>query len=500
MPAGPAAAAAPSGAQASAPVVMAVPAGGSPYAPGGSLPPFPNTVTAGGPGELTTCGGGCGSGGCGLEGCPHGDCSNPCNRVWFGADYLLWRIGGQPVPGQLVYNQPLGTIVIPQLIQSAGSPPTSTVINQTLPIFLATNTGTSVVNFKDLPGMRLSGGFWFDQEQCLGVDASFFWLWRKTEEFSNIPVGSPTNTPNSLLVSTGFTDIIAIPGSGTATGLTVPIPINITANINGALQGSVSSQLWGTDFNLTSRSCYFGCATIDCLAGFKFLDLNETLSATDALSINGLQSTQGTITTTPPGTTITTPPSTASTFSGVINDNIRTKDEFYGAQVGANYDICLGGGVFVNGFIKLGLGDMHEIIDQAGFTVASGTTTVFSPPGQTVTTVTTAFGPTTIPGGSLVGPADNGLHRTFDRICFLPDGHINLGYQPCHWLRAYVGYDVMYISSLVRPGNTVAFTQTTGTVTIGGSSASTAISAPTFQIHDTDLWVQGINFGLELRW
>jgi Putative beta barrel porin-7 (BBP7) len=496
MPAGPATAAAPSGAQPSAPMVIAaVPDGGSPYVPGGPVPVFPNTMTGGGPGELMTVGGGCGPGGCGLEGCPHGDCSDPCHRLWFDGDYILWRIGGSPVPSQLTFNQPLGVITVPQ-ITSNGAGQTIT-INQNLPVLMAVNAGTSVVNFKDLPGMRFSGGLWFDDQQCWGVDASFFWLWRRTQTFSNIPIPSPTGTPNTLLIPTGLTDQIGVPGAGSNPASIISIPINITANVQSNVLGTISSQLWGTEFDVRSRSCYFGCATIDCIAGFRYLDLNETLQSNESLALNGVQSAQGTITIANAGGTTTTippPPIGNITFSGLIEDRIHTDNQFYGAQVGFVYDVCLGKGVFLSGYLKAALGDQHETLEMAGFTVASGTTT------NTTTGVTTSAGPTVLAGGALVGPAQNGLHQSWDRICFLPDGSINIGYQPCHWLRAYVGYDVMFISTLARPGDTVGFTSTAATVTIGGSAATTAISAPTLLLHDTATWVQGINFGVELRW
>jgi hypothetical protein len=475
MPAGPATAAQPP-----APVVTE---GGSPYGPAASLPALPDTMSFGGAGGLTTCGGGCG-GGCGLEGCQHGDCSDPCHRIWVNTDYLLWRITNTSVPG-LAFSQPLGTINIQQIVNNGTAGNNSTggniVINQQLPVLITSTASVAEPNFKDFPGWRISAGYWFDSEQCCGIDTSVFQLFRKSENFVNIPVqpGSQGNAANNaqgfpILIPTGIIDQIGVPSTqGTPTIITVPV--NLLANINSQTVGSLTDQMWGAELNLRTRKCYFGCTTIDCFAGIRYIDFDEDLQTQEFLNLSGVQTATNPVI--PPNNGVPTTLNTS--FTGVINDTIQVQNRFYGAQAGANADICLGCGVFLDGWFKLGIGDMHEDMSLQGFTV--------TPSGI-------------LKGGSLVGPGDDNTHRTFDRICFVPELALNLGYQPCHWLRLYVGYTNMYISTLARATQQTVPTSTNATITINGTAVGSSVIAPAFQAHDTDMWVQGLNVGFELRW
>ena len=66
----------------------------------------------------------------------------------------------------------------------------------------------------------------------------------------------------------------------------------------------------------------------------------------------------------------------------------------------------IGNGLFLAGWTKLAVGDLHENIDLHGFTNGGNGM------GGTVANA----------GGNLVGPADNNTHRTFDRIAAVPEG------------------------------------------------------------------------------
>lgn len=478
MPPGPSTGA-PTASQPSAPVAdVGTVQPASPYGTSGAaLPPFPNTVTPGGPAQVMTCAGGgcgtCGNGGCGWEGCPTGDCCQPCYHVWVNGEYLLWRFSNPYVPS-FIYNQPLGTITLATQVVTATDPPVTTIINQEIPVLIASNVAAPNVNLKDLPGFRIGGGFWCDSEQCLGFDFNYWWLWRKSYQFANIPIASPTGLSNAVLIPTSFTDQFAVPG-GTGEAQIIEVPINLLVNINAQTYGSYSTQIWGMEYNVRTRKCYFGCSTFDCLAGFRFMNVNEALDVTESLSLFGFREA-----TVPGGGA---PQQIPTQFVGSILDSIKTDNRFFGAQVGVTGDVCLGCGIFVSGWGKVALGDMREKISLAGGTFAQNDT-----------------GTVALPGGTLVGPGDAGTVRRFDRICCIPEVAVNFGYQPCCWLRTYVGYTCMYISSLARPGNLSNFTSTSATVTIGETTQSSNVLAPTFQMQDTSAFLQGINFGVELRW
>lgn len=457
----------PPAAQGNPPVVGG---GASPYSqisPTGvpSAPAF--GLSPGGPGELMTCPGS----GCGYDNSKNVFNSQPYpgpKHVWFNAEYLLWRTKTANIPS-LSFNQPLGTVTVPQVTQVNGGTPI--VVNQTLPVLMQSTATNPGLSWKDQPGMRFSGGFWFNDEQTLGIDAGMFMLWRRTEQFANVPNPSPTGAPFQLLIPTGFTDQFAS-SSGTINAATLSVPINLLTTVNSQAVGEFASSLWGTDFNLRSRKCYFGCTTIDWLAGVRYVNLEESIVESQNLNLSGISSATSVVGQAPPV-------NSTVNFIGSIHDGISTMNNFYGAQVGFAYDWQMGGGLFLSGWGKLAVGDNHEDIDLHGFVNSNGQT--FS-------------------GGNLVGPADNNTHRVFDRIAVVPEMALNLGYQPCAWCRVAAGYTFLYMSSVARPGDQTQFVPTTSNVTIGQTTQTGNILAPTFKVQDTSFWAQGINFSLEFRY
>jgi hypothetical protein len=187
---------------------------------------------------------------------------------------------------------------------------------------------------------------------------------------------------------------------------------------------------------------------------------------------------------TPTGLTLPTLPSplpAVNNISVTTLDAIRTTNHFYGGQIGAvvegNY--C---GVFASARGKLGLGVMHQVASVDGMSIVDNNGVL-----------------STTPGGLLSGPGDAGKHSR-DRITFLPELNLRLGYAITHWLRAYVGYDTLYISNVIRPTGQTATSTSTVNATVLGTTTQVSVSQPTFRFSDTNLWVQGISFGVELRY
>ena len=70
----------------------------------------------------------------------------------------------------------------------------------------------------------------------------------------------------------------------------------------------------------------------------------------------------------------------------------------------------------------------------------------------------------------------------------LPVVQLRGGYAVTNNLRATVGYEVLYWSSVVRPGREMeAFLNNTENLSSLG-------------LHRTDLFMHGVSFGLEMRW
>jgi hypothetical protein len=67
---------------------------------------------------------------------------------------------------------------------------------------------------------------------------------------------------------------------------------------------------------------------------------------------------------------------------------------------------------------------------------------------------------------------------------------LKLGYNLTPNFRVTVGYDLLYWSVVARPGE-----QISRSVNLTGTTPA----APVFTFHESDLWVQGISIGGDLR-
>lgn len=137
--------------------------------------------------------------------------------------------------------------------------------------------------------------------------------------------------------------------------------------------------------------------------------------------------------------------------------------------------------LFANITGKLALGDTHQTVD------INGATTI-TPPG----------GPATVrPSGLLALPSNTGRFSR-DEFSVVPEGSVNVGYQVTDNLRVSVGYTFLYWSDVVRPGDAID-------LRVNSTRAPTSLvppsgpAAPLFTFRSSDFWVQGIAFGVELR-
>ncbi len=78
----------------------------------------------------------------------------------------------------------------------------------------------------------------------------------------------------------------------------------------------------------------------------------------------------------------------------------------------------------------------------------------------------------------------------------MPELDVTAGWQITSHLRATVGYSLLWLTDMVRPGDQVD--RTVNPNSLPPALPSTPIG-PTFTLRDTDFWVQGIRVGMELR-
>ena len=119
-----------------------------------------------------------------------------------------------------------------------------------------------------------------------------------------------------------------------------------------------------------------------------------------------------------------------------------------------------------------------------------------SPNAPTCQAPPSAFnGATTFVGNGGLLTADRvGSYRQ-NRFAVSPEVGLNLGYNITEHMRAFVGYDYLYLSSVARAGDQVNLNVNPNRFLGGGGPANSP-----FVFHSTDYWAQGVNFGLEFRW
>jgi Putative beta barrel porin-7 (BBP7) len=377
--------------------------------------------------------------------CPVGpSCQPPCGppgRIWAAAEALWWFANGSDVP-PLVTTSPPGT---PR--QSAGvlAAPGTVVL-----------VGGDEFNDDFFPGVRFTAGAWLNRCQTIGIEGSFLWLFDDSEIETLSSPGEPILARPFTNASTGQPDaeLIAFPGL-----------------LSGSVAVASTFALQGADAALRCNLCCSqpdpcgGCGPqngwrVDALAGFRYLRLHEDLAIAEDLTVNGQT---GLV----PGTRF------------VVSDLFRTENRFYGGQVGLAGQVRRGR-LWLDVTGKLGIGATHQVVSVGGST----TTAV---PGA-------AAEPR--PGG-LLALGSNGGRFVTDEFTLVPELGVRLGCQVWGCLRAFVGYDLLYWSEVARPGEQIDLT-VNPTQLPPGRLVGPARPAPTGQT--SDLFLQGLSAGVELRW
>jgi hypothetical protein len=294
-------------------------------------------------------------------------------------------------------------------------------------------------------GARVAFGLWFDDERTIGLDATIFGLAQRTVGFTGGSPGTPVLARPFFNAGLGAEDaeLVAYPGL-----------------IAGTVGVSSTSQLFGADTDLRFNLWRGPCWHIDVMGGFRYLQLDESLNITENLMV---------------------PPTSVPGGALIgVKDSFSTHNNFYGGQIGTEFEFRRGRWS-LDLSTKLAVGDMNEVVKINGFTslsCASGC-------------------PAVLPGGLLALPTNIG-QATNNRLAFIAEPGVKIGYNLTPRLRATVGYSLIYVSDVVRPGNQIDRVINTSQLPNAPVMFS-GTPRPAGQFRTTDFWAQGISFGLEFR-
>jgi hypothetical protein len=367
------------------------------------------------------------------------DCDHDQSCFYARGEYLLWWTKHSDIP-PLVTTSPPGTPVAQAGVLGAD--------------------GTQVlfggqVDPEERSGARLTLGWWFDQEHTIGIEGSGFFLGERTTRFAASSAGD-------AILARPFYDVTAGMEASELVSYTGIVPIPDIFLHGGVAVNSVS-RLYGGDLDLRFNFARGCCWRLDWLAGFRYLALDESLNIGENLvALN------------PDGTFA----------QGIIlADNFGTQNNFYGGQLGADFEICRGHWS-LDLLAKVALGDVNEVVNISGGTVST------FPNGSM----------TSAQGGLLALPTNIG-HYSRDRFAIVPEAGLRVGWQATEHIRLTVGYSFLYIDEVVRPGNQIdRGVNVSQLPSPFGPGALVGPARPAFAFHSSDYWAQGVSFGLEFRY
>jgi hypothetical protein len=358
-------------------------------------------------------------------------------RWWASGEYLLWWTRSAQLPTLATTSPPASNGIL-------GQPGTVPVLGGSF--------GQTLQS-----GIRLRGGWWCTDSQCSGIDTGFFYLASGSSNFmantNQFPVlARPFFNVNDPVGP--FSELVGTPGLAA-----------------GTLAAHMDHTLWGAEANYRRYIAGTNSARLDGLIGFRYLNFTENLSITESF----MRSPDSPM-------TIGTP-----AISGLVNDQFRAANNFYGANLGLTGEMRRGRW-FANARTSIAFGTMHETA-----TIGGGQALFFAP-GVAVQYA----------GGLLALPGSNIGTFSQNRFAVLPEIGLNLGYYITPHLRVFAGYNFLYLSNVLRASGTIDTAIDAARIPnfpLPGSPAPlTTVTHPAPQFNTTDFWAQGISFGLQWSW
>jgi hypothetical protein len=364
--------------------------------------------------------------------------TSACNKWWLSAEYLLWWTKSPSLPPLVTTSLPVFSPFDPsEGVLGVGS--TRVVVDDG-------TFGNDLHN-----GGRFGVGYWFGTEQRWGVEGSGFFLGRNAATFtadgSTLPIiARPFTIANN---NQPFSEVIATPD-----------PLN---PLIGSVAVDYDTALWGGEVNLRRFLDKTGCARLDLVSGFRFVQLNEQLRISE-FSVRP-----------------------ADMATGFAMDEFRTENDFYGWQFGLVGEIRRGRW-FATATGKVALGTMFQSSQISG-----------------QQSVILGGVPTSAVGGLLALPGANIGTQTQNKFACVPEVGVNIGYHLGPRCRIFVGYNFLYLSNVLRPGDQIDPVLDVTRIPNFSRPEFAAFTPlaqprPAPRLKDSDFFAQGLTFGLQLTW
>jgi len=310
--------------------------------------------------------------------------------------------------------------------------------------------GQQNVDFGPMNTLKLTMGLW-DSDRICGIEASAF----LTEQRAEV---------NQFFGPIDGRTVLARPVTNVLNGVPESILISSPPGFGGSAGTYTASRAGGAELNFLRNWCYYDRIKFNTLFGVRWMALNEQLRV-DSNSV-------------------LTDVDPADPPIRDISDSFTTRNNFYGLNFGFRSEFRKGRW-FTDMTAKVALGFTHEKLNQSGFTrfVDQGIETV-------------------IPYGAYVLEPNSGRFSEKD-LSALPEFNIKFGYQWSQRISTYIGYDIMYLSNVVRPGDQVNPNINPTLLPISNvynPQFPFGPPEPALLFKTTDFTMQGLTLGLSIRY
>lgn len=312
-----------------------------------------------------------------------------------------------------------------------------------VPVFGTPDTvllvGGRAMSTQGVAGGRFLMGNSLTEAETVGWELVYFFLGSRTFKTTASAGGS------SPLRSLGLPYVNAVTGREEA------FPVAMPGVATGSVYSTTTTRLQGAEANLVANLVELPGLKLNGLVGYRFLQVHE------GLTVEQLRFAGGT--------------------RGTIYDEFVAHNRFNGGQLGLHADIARGI-VFCELTGKVALGQTFEMVRIDGVTAIGAATQ----------------------GGVYSSPSNIG-RLTRGVFAVAPEGTVKLGLKLTDSGRFYVGYNFLYLSDCVRPGDQIDRTLNAANIPAlnpGGTFVSP--DRPRAQFVRSDFWTQGLMVGLETRY
>jgi hypothetical protein len=336
---------------------------------------------------------------------------------------------------------PLVTSNTPPAIGAIGEPGTT--------VLFGSGSGQQP-SFGAFAGTKITIGGWLEKNYDYGWEFGGFVLERRSSTFNASSAGGAAA---NLSIPFNATDPFAGSPAGESSLNSGGAPSNATVHL--------TSQLWGFELN---ELAYVGAGEnwyVTIVLGARYLNMNEnlTLNYTNFDTITG-----GNL---------------------AVIDGFGTHNQFFAGQLGCRTGGTLGRFTFDTAAMLM-CGPMRQVLNVAGATTVTGTAF--------------GFADGTTNAGLFAEPSNIGNH-TRGVIAVGTELQMKMGYAITRNIQPYVAYNALFINNVARPGQqidrNVNVTQQPFFVPPG---TLTGTISPLAAIRGSDLWVHGVQLGIELRY